>query len=226
MKEEAKSAWEAYQAMTPEQHQKRKQDICKSCLYFAPCINSGSWGQGACDYRMLTGHGRSCCPLECKDKGVYVKVTRKARTALKLDWIKRHEGPGGRRIEKPTIRPVKPEAKPKRVPMTPEEKRAKAAAQQRAVRERRKAAGICIRCGKHALVPGKQYCEACVEKEHERYLKRHPRPETPAEPDVSLAQALPDLTSNATSTPKHKPKTPPLAGSRRTHCGVCAAGSR
>ena len=193
MKKEAKSAWEAYQAMTPEQHQKRKQDICKSCLYFAPYINSGSWGQGACDYRMLTGHGRSCCPLECKDKGVYVEATRKARAALKLDWIKAHESPGGARIEAPSIKPVKPEPKPKRVPMTTDEKKAKDVAKQRTVRERRKAAGLCIRCGKHAPVPGKQYCKACAEKAHEKYLTRHPRPEAPAESDISLAQNLPDL---------------------------------
>lgn len=202
------TAWDQYFNMTPSQHRDWKQKICSTCLYFAREINSGSWGQGACDYMMMMGHGRLCCPLECEKKGVYVKATQKARAAFRLDWIKRHEGPGGRRIEEPSIKPVKPE--PKRVPMTPEEKRAKAVAKQKAIRERRKAAGLCIRCGKHAPVPGKHRCEACIEKAREKYLKQPPKPEAPAEPDISLAQALPgppvlSLKTEQKSVPSVKP---------------------
>ena len=210
------TAWDQYFNMTPSQHRDWKQKICSTCLYFAREINSGSWGQGACDYMMMMGHGRLCCPLECEEKGVYVKATRKARAAFRLDWIKRHEGPGGRRIEEPSIKPVKPE-----------EKKARIAAAAKAEREKRKAAGKCVRCGTHTPQPGKQCCEACLAQARIRDRQRHSRPETPIEPDVSLAQALPDLTGDAPSTPKRKPKTPPpLASSRRTPCGVCAAGSR
>ena len=42
---------------------------------------------------------------------------------------------------------------------------------QKEIRGRRKAAGICIRCGKMKAVPGRTCCAECKKKERERYIE-------------------------------------------------------
>ena len=62
-----------------------------------------------------------------------------------------------------------------RTPLTDEQKekyRKRFSERQKSLREERKAAGICTRCGKRAAAPGRKKCEVCLEKDAELYRRK------------------------------------------------------
>ena len=62
-----------------------------------------------------------------------------------------------------------------RTPLTDEQKekyKKRFNEQQKGLREERKAAGICTRCGKRAVAPGRKKCEVCLEKDAELHRRK------------------------------------------------------
>lgn len=53
-----------------------KYEQCQYCKYFL-IQNTKAIGMGTCDYIGKTGHMRGCTPLQCKEKGIFVKAKGK-----------------------------------------------------------------------------------------------------------------------------------------------------
>ena len=80
--EEMMKRAEEYTKDTDAQRAKRKREVCKKCFYYAK-FNSKAGGN--CEYIVVTGHCRPCLPSECKEKGVFRPLNKRAKKVeLKL----------------------------------------------------------------------------------------------------------------------------------------------
>lgn len=62
----------AWEEMTDKEINDLKTNQCKKCMYFSK-YNPTAIRWATCDYIFAMGHSRGCSPLECVEKGIFVK---------------------------------------------------------------------------------------------------------------------------------------------------------